>query len=120
MCHAVSVASENAAALAGQDDQNVSAPARAFDKTVLLRTVHQFNRTVMANVKLSGQRADGRFNAFGEPLNRKQQLILTRLQPCGPRRAVAGVQISANVIPEFRQGPILFRACLGLSRPCAH
>jgi hypothetical protein len=62
------------------------------------------------------QRPDRRRLPLRQPANHQQKEILLRLQPRSARRVIAFAQKLPNLVPQFRQRPILLRPDLAAHR----
>jgi hypothetical protein len=75
-----------------------------------LQPVHQFHRTVVLELQTAGQLANSRYNAFRQPLEGQEQLVLLGLHPGRPNLLFAKSQESPDLVTKLGQGAILFQA----------
>src|ERR1700733_11499588 len=87
--------------------------SRPPDIPIPLQPIHQLHHTVMFQREPVRQGPDCRCHPVRQPANHQQKEILLRLQPRPPRRAISFAQKLPNLVPQFRQRPILF--CLNLA-----
>ncbi len=87
--------------------------SRPPDIPIPLQPIHQLHHTVMFQREPVRQSPDRRCHPVRQPANHQQKEILLRLQPRPPRRAISFAQKLPNLVPQFRQRPILF--CLNLA-----
>jgi hypothetical protein len=96
-----------ALALSRQPHENVRSGAGPLYQIVCLGAVDEFDGAVMMTSKLLRKRANRRFDAFGKASDRKQQLILSRLDSGRLGRLVAEIQILLDAMPEFGQRAVI-------------
>jgi hypothetical protein len=86
-----------------QDFAAVCLPARTPDEAFGLKTVCEFNRAVMLNLKPLGQNTDSRNLTWGQSLDRQQSLMLMRLDSCGARSRFAKIQKAADFVAKISE-----------------
>ncbi len=86
-------------------------------KPIRLQPVHELHSTVMFECEPIRQRPNRRRLPLRQPANHQQHEILLRLQPRSSRSAIALAQKLPDLMPQFRQRPILFRLNLGAHFP---
>jgi hypothetical protein len=74
-----------------------------------LQAVHQFHRTVVLQLQTAGQLANSRYNAFREPLQSQEQLVLLGFHPGRPNLLFAKSQESPDLVTKLGQGAIFFQ-----------
>jgi hypothetical protein len=94
----------------GERNQNLSAilatgvpPHQACGR----KTVDEFDRTVMPDLKPLGELADPGTRAFGQTFQSQHELMLLRFEACITGRLLAEVEKAAQLITDFRQGFIV-------------
>jgi hypothetical protein len=88
----------------------VNTAAFSFDQAALFKPIDQFDCAVMTNAESIGKIFDARFHAFGQALQGKQQLILSRPQTGGLGRLITECKIPPDLIPEFCEC-LIIRLC---------
>jgi len=68
----------------------------------------------MPDLETLGEFADGRFHCGSKPANRKQQLVLLRLEPRGSSRPFTEAEEAPDLVPKLGQSPVIDRN-LGLA-----
>jgi len=76
---------------------------RALDKSSSLQTVHQFDRTVVADFQTTGQFADSRTYVLRHALDRQHQLVLASFQTCLLYHLLAETEETSDLVTELRQ-----------------
>ena len=92
---------QHALTLFSEMDKNIGSGSGPFDKTILLRTIREFHRAVVTDIKLLRERADGGIDPLRQSFNGQQKLVLFRLQPDFFGQLIADVQIPADVVAKF-------------------
>jgi hypothetical protein len=79
------------------------------------KTIDQFNRAVMADLKAFSQIADTGTGVGGEALQGEEELVLTRFETGGARGLFAEMKKTANLVTQFCQ-----RFVIGLGERLLH
>ena len=109
--------SQNFLAAMRQPQQNIAAVRAAacpLQQPMSLQAVHQLHRAVMLDLQPFGKHSDGRLGCGRQPLDRKQGLILLRLNAHSPCSLLAQVLEPPNFVTEFRERSVVefaVRAC---------
>src|SRR6202046_3455171 len=82
-------------------------PARTADQTLSFQTIGQFYRAVMLNLQALGKDADGGQPVWRQALDSQQRLMLLRFQARIPRRFLAEIQETPDLVAEIRQGAVV-------------
>jgi hypothetical protein len=85
----------------------IPAAVGAPNPTVGFEPAAQFDGAVMPDLQAFGQNTDGRFKSRRGAFDRKQGLMLLRLDSSGVRDSMAEAQEAANLVAEIRQSPVI-------------
>jgi hypothetical protein len=72
-----------------------------------LQPVYQFHGAVVPDTKSIGEIANPGSHSFGHTLDSQHQLVLPSFEACGLHRFLAESEKLPDLIPEFRQSPII-------------
>src|SRR5579862_4673435 len=96
-----------------QDFPAILAGLLAPDGAMLGEPVNQLDGAVMLDLQPLSELTNRRAGAFRQAFDRKQQLVLRRLEPILAGRVGAELQEAANLVAEFRQSAVFPRGEIG-------
>lgn len=83
-----------------QDFSGVGTTADALEQSFRFEAAAQFDRAMVADLQTLGESADRSGKSWGQPFQRKQRLMLLRLDAGGAGRILAEIQKAPDFVAE--------------------